>query len=282
MSKIRLFSWNVNGLRAVLKKQAIQNFLSIENPDFCCFQEVKAKPEQVEKEILDTPLENYQLHWNSATRPGYSGTMTIAKTNLPILSTETNLSEYFKSPDFDQAKSKLLENDGFGSPFSEGRVLTLETENFYLVNVYTPNSKTDLSRLKLRHELWDPLFLAYLKHLEKTKPVVVCGDFNAAHQEIDLARPKQNTKNAGFTQEEREGISEILKQDFIDTFRALNPDTARYTWWSHWGKARENNIGWRIDYFFISKSLEKNLEAAEIYETILGSDHCPISITLNF
>ena len=208
--------------------------------------------------------------------------MTIAKTNLPILSTETNLSEYFKSPDFDQAKSELLENDGFGSPFSEGRVLTLETENFYLVNVYTPNSKTDLSRLKLRHELWDPLFLAYLKHLEKTKPVVVCGDFNAAHREIDLARPKQNIKNAGFTQEEREGISEILKQDFIDTFRSLNPDTARYTWWSHWGKARENNIGWRIDYFFISKSLEKNLEAAEIYETILGSDHCPISITLNF
>ena len=282
MSKIRLFSWNVNGLRAVLKKQAIQNFLSVENPDFCCFQEVKAKPEQVKKEILDTPLENYQLHWNSAVRPGYSGTMTIAKTNLPILSTETNLSEYFKSPDFDQAKSELLENDGFGSPFSEGRVLTLETENFYLVNVYTPNSKTDLSRLKLRHELWDPLFLAYLKHLEKTKPVVVCGDFNAAHQEIDLARPKQNTKNAGFTIEERQGISEILKQDFIDTFRSLNPDSNRYTWWSHWGKARENNIGWRIDYFFISKSLEKNLEAAEIYETILGSDHCPISITLNF
>ena len=282
MSKIRLFSWNVNGLRAVLKKQAIQNFLSNEDPDFCCFQEVKAKPEQVEKEILDTPLENYQLHWNSATRPGYSGTMTIAKTNLPILSTETNLSEYFKSPDFDQAKSELLENDGFGSPFSEGRVLTLEAENFYLVNVYTPNSKTDLSRLKLRHELWDPLFLAYLKHLEKTKPVVVCGDFNAAHQEIDLARPKQNTKNAGFTTEERQGISEILKQNFIDTFRSLNPDTARYTWWSHWGKARENNIGWRIDYFFISKSLEKNLEAAEIYESILGSDHCPISITLNF
>ena len=282
MSKIRLFSWNVNGLRAVLKKQAIQNFLSVENPDFCCFHEVKAKPEQVEKEILNTPLENYQLHWNSAERPGYSGTMTIAKTNLPILSTETNLSEYFKSPDFDQAKSELLENDGFGSPFSEGRVLTLETENFYLVNVYTPNSKTDLSRLKLRHELWDPLFLAYLKHLEKTKPVVVCGDFNAAHQEIDLARPKQNTKNAGFTIEERQGISEILKQDFIDTFRSLNPDSNRYTWWSHWGKARENNIGWRIDYFFISKSLEKNLEAAEIYESILGSDHCPISITLNF
>ena len=282
MPKIHLFSWNVNGLRAVLKKQAIQNFLSVENPDFCCFQEVKAKPEQVKKEILDTPLENYQLHWNSAVRPGYSGTMTIAKTNLPILSTETNLSEYFKSPDFDQKKSKLLINDSFGSPFSEGRVLTLETENFYLVNVYTPNSKTDLSRLKLRHELWDPLFLAYLKHLEKTKPVVVCGDFNAAHQEIDLARPKQNTKNAGFTQEEREGISEILKQDFIDTFRSLNPDSNRYTWWSHWGKARENNIGWRIDYFFISKSLEKNLEAAEIYETILGSDHCPISITLNF
>ncbi len=282
MPKIRLFSWNVNGLRAVLKKQAIQNFLSVENPDFCCFQEVKAKPEQVKKEILDTLLENYQLHWNSAVRPGYSGTMTIAKTNLPILSTETNLSEYFKSPDFDQAKSELLENDGFGSPFSEGRVLTLETENFYLVNVYTPNSKTDLSRLKLRHELWDPLFLAYLKHLEKTKPVVVCGDFNAAHQEIDLARPKQNTKNAGFTIEERQGISEILKQDFIDTFRSLNPDSNRYTWWSHWGKARENNIGWRIDYFFISKSLEKNLEAAEIYESILGSDHCPISITLNF
>ena len=162
----------------------------------------------------------------------------------------------------------------------EGRVLVLEFEKFYLVNVYTPNSKPDLSRLILREETWDPEFLKFLKDLEKIKPVVVCGDFNAAHEEIDIARPKTNHHSAGFTDEERRGITNLINAGFVDSFRVLNPDVQRYTWWSHWGHARENNVGWRIDYFFISKSLRKNLKSAEIYEGVMGSDHCPVSIDL--
>ena len=143
-----------------------------------------------------------------------------------------------------------------------------------------PNSKPDLSRLKLRENEWDPGFLKYLKELEKEKPVVVCGDFNAAHEEIDIARPKTNHHSAGFTDEERQGITNYINAGLIDTFRSLNPDSVRYTWWSHWGKARENNVGWRIDYFFVSKSLKPSLKSAEIYEKVMGSDHCPISIEL--
>ena len=158
--------------------------------------------------------------------------------------------------------------------------MTLELKDFYLVNVYTPNSKPDLSRLKLRETEWDPAVLEYLKELEKTKPVVVCGDFNAAHEEIDIARPKTNHHSAGFTDEERRGISNLISAGFIDTFRSLNPDAVRYTWWSHWGDARANNVGWRIDYFFVSKSLKSKLKSAEIYENVMGSDHCPISIEL--
>ena len=164
----------------------------------------------------------------------------------------------------------------------EGRILIIDLKEFYLVNVYVPNSKPDLSRLKLREQDWDPGFLQLLKELEKEKPVVTCGDFNAAHEEIDLARPAANHHNAGFTDEERQGISNLIKAGFIDTFRFEHPDSERYTWWSHWGNARANNVGWRIDYFFISKSLQKNLKSAEIYENYMGSDHCPISIDLEF
>ena len=163
---------------------------------------------------------------------------------------------------------------------TEGRILTLDFGNFFLINVYTPNSKPDLSRLPLRETTWDPEYKNLLKKLEKEKPVITCGDFNVANEEIDLARPKTNHKNAGFTNEERQGIKNLINSGFLDTFRFLHPEEIRYTWWSHWGKARENNVGWRIDYFFISKSLEKNLLSAEIYEASLGSDHCPISITL--
>lgn len=164
----------------------------------------------------------------------------------------------------------------------EGRILTLEFPNFYLVNVYTPNSKPDLSRLTLREQTWDPAFLTCLKQLEQTKPVITCGDFNAAHTEIDLARPKTNHHSAGFTDAERQGITNILNAGFIDTFRSTHPDTKRYTWWSHWAHARENNVGWRIDYFFISSSLKPQLHSAEIYEHYFGSDHCPISIEMEF
>ena len=258
---LKIFSWNVNGLRAVINKGALQKFIKEYHPDIVCLQETKAKQGQAE---IDLP--EYEEIWNSAERPGYSGTAIFTKIKpLSIkntLSTDKNFT------------------DQFGNPLTEGRVLTVEFEKLYLVNVYTPNSKNALERLEMREKLWDPEILKYLKSLEKEKPVVVCGDFNAAHQEIDIARPKTNHHSAGFTNEERQGITNYINAGFIDTFRILNPQAVRYTWWSHWGKARENNVGWRIDYFFISKSLKKNLKSAEIYEDIMGSDHCPISIEL--
>lgn len=259
----RIYSWNVNGLRAVINKGALQEFIAHEMPDILCIQETKAKQGQAE---IDLP--EYEEIWNSAERPGYSGTAIFTKIK-PLSVRNTLPSDY----DF---------KDQFGDPCNEGRVLTAEFDHFYLVNVYTPNSKRELERLRLRKELWDPAFLKYLKDLEKTKSVVVCGDFNAAHEEIDLARPQSNHHNAGFTDEERQGITNLLNAGFIDTFRALHPNDQRYTWWSHWGHARENNVGWRIDYFFISKSLKSNLKSAEIHESYMGSDHCPISIDLEF
>ena len=260
---MRIFSWNVNGLRAVLNKGALQDFIKAEQPDILCVQETKAKPGQAE---VDFP--EYEELWNSAERAGYSGTAIFTKIK-PIAVNNTLPAEV----DF---------ADQFGDPLSEGRVQTAEFEKFYLVNIYTPNSKRALERLSLREKLWDPAILKYLKELEKTKPVAVCGDFNAAHTEMDLARPKTNHHNAGFTDEERKGISNLIDAGLMDTFRYLNPAAERYTWWSHWGHARENNVGWRIDYFFISDSLKKNLKSAEIYEKHLGSDHCPISIELEF
>ena len=261
-----LYSWNVNGIRAVLKKGVLQELL-------------QSKKDQVEVDFPD-----YQEVWNSADRAGYSGTAIFAKNHQSLQSTELNL-EHFLATQTDPEITKILgqlHQDQYGAPLNEGRITTVETPHFYLVTVYTPNSKNDLSRLNLRHDLWDPLFLYYIKYLEQTKPVVFCGDLNVSHQEIDLARPKQNTKNAGFTQEEREGIENYVKNHLLDTFRTLHPETIKYSWWSHWGHARENNVGWRIDYFFISKILKKHLLSAEIHDQILGSDHCPISITLQF
>lgn len=253
---MRLFSWNVNGVRAVLKKGALVDFLKAEQPDVLCIQEVKAFPEQVEFDFADL---GYKVFWNSAKRAGYAGTATLVKKEINVSRRECELSE-------------LAEQ--------EGRVLVLDFGKFYLVNVYTPNSKRDLTRLKLRELEWDPAFLGLLKDLEREKPVVTCGDFNAAHTEIDIARPKANRKNAGFTDEERQGVTNLLAAGFVDTFRALHPGVQRYTWWSHMGHARENNVGWRIDYFFISSALRKQLRGAEIYESIAGSDHCPVSVDL--
>ena len=252
---IKLFSWNVNGLRAVLRKGDFSSFLNSQKPDVLCIQEIKCNPDQLDLFETDA-LKNYKVFWNSAKRPGYSGTAILVNKSLSVKEKDST--------------DKL----------DEGRIITLEFENFYLVNVYTPNSKPDLSRLRLRHDEWDPEFKDYLKELEDIKPVITCGDFNCAHEEIDLARPKQNHYNAGFTNEEREGITNLCSAGFIDTFRYLHPDSKRYTWWSHWGKARENNVGWRIDYFFISDALKKNLKESEIYESQQGSDHCPISITM--
>ena len=260
---MRIFSWNVNGLRAVLKKGALQDLIVQESPDIICLQETKAKPGQAE---VDLP--EYEELWNSAERPGYAGTAIFTK--IKPLSVRNNL------------PTELNMTDDFGDPLAEGRVLTAEFEKFYLVTVYTPNSKNALERLSLREKLWDPEFLKYLKSLEKSKPVVVCGDFNAAHTEMDIARPKANHHSAGFTDEERQGISNIINAGLVDTFRELHPNEQRYTWWSHWGRAREDNVGWRIDYFFVSESLCENLKSAEIYEKHLGSDHCPVAIELEF
>lgn len=264
---MRIFSWNVNGLRSGLKKGTFLGFLDKEQPDILCLQETKAKKDQVEIDLPD-----YEEYWNSADRPGYSGTAIFSK--LPT-SVTTDFSPAL------QAKYSW-QSDAYGDPLHEGRLQISEFPEFYLVNVYVPNSKRDLSRLRLREQVWDPTLLAQLQLLEQQKPVVVCGDFNAAHTEIDLARPKQNAHNAGFTAEERQGISNLLAAGFIDTFRTLHPDSQRYTWWAHFAHARENNIGWRIDYFFISRCLLPHLRAAEIYEHYAGSDHCPVSITLEF
>lgn len=260
---MKIFSWNVNGLRAVINKGALQEFIKECQPDILCLQETKAKQGQAE---IDLP--EYEELWNSAERPGYSGTAIFTK--VKPLSTRNGF------------PTDVIFRDEFGDPLTEGRVLTAEFEYFYLVDVYTPNSKNALERLPLREKKWDPEFLKYLKSLEKTKPVVICGDFNAAHEEIDIARPKTNHHSAGFTDEERQGITNLINAGFVDTFRSLHPSDIRYTWWSHWGHARENNVGWRIDYFFISKALKQNLKSAEIYESVMGSDHCPISIDLEF
>ncbi len=271
---MKIYSWNVNGLRAVLRKNALQDFLATEKPDILCLQEIKAKPAQVG---YDFP--GYKIVWNPAERPGYSGTATLfSESSMDLAKEKINLSDVCQSATFSIGEVSPENNIAV----FEGRILITDCEKFYLVNVYVPNSKPDLSRLRFREENWDPDFLKSLKELEKTKPVVVCGDFNAAHQEIDLARPKANHLHAGFTDQERQGITNLLHAGFIDTFRAEHPDVERYTWWSHWGKARENNVGWRIDYFFISESLKQNLKSAEIYEHYFGSDHCPIGIELEF
>ncbi len=265
---MKLYSWNINGLRSVLKKGTLDELIKTHQPDILCLQEIKAKPGQA---TVDYP--EYLELWNSAERPGYSGTAVFTKFQ-PVAN--------FNSFTTDLQASYNWNEDKYGSPLNEGRVQTVEFPGFYLVNVYTPNSKNDLSRLKLRENLWDPAFLRFLRTLEANKPVVVCGDFNAAHTPLDLARPKENEHNAGFTDEERQGIKNLVTAGFVDTFRYFYPSTQRYTWWSHWSHCRERNVGWRIDYFFISPSLLPHLRSAEIHEQIMGSDHCPISIELDF
>lgn len=288
VEKLRIYSWNVNGLRAVLRKGALQAFLEAEHPDILCLQEIKAQPEQV-----DYDFPGYKVFWNPADKPGYSGTAILFSEykDFRFMSPKMYIPDGAEKivpqgqlfPDAQRMTflaNKSNEEKNIAS--REGRIIVLDCRNFYLVNVYVPNSKPDLSRLKLREIKWDPELLNLLKTLEAEKPVVVCGDFNAAHQEIDIARPKTNHHSAGFTDEERQGITNLIKAGFVDTFRSLHPNSVRYTWWSHWGQARANNVGWRIDYFFVSKSIKNHLKSAEIYETITGSDHCPISIELEF
>jgi len=250
---MKLISWNVNGLRAVLKKNFLE-FLEAEKPDALCLQETKCTPDDVEQ----LWPAHYKTFWNSAKKPGYSGTAIFIK-NQPL---------------------KVAPNIGIAGHDQEGRVLAAELDDFFLVNVYVPNSKRDLSRLEYRQK-WDRDFLAYLKYLEQKKPVIFCGDLNVAHREIDLANPKANVRNHGFTVEERNGFSAFIASGFVDTFREFEPGGGHYTWWSVFGSARARNIGWRLDYFLISQSLRSRLKKASILPKVLGSDHCPVAIELD-
>ncbi len=264
---MRIVSWNVNGLRSVHKKGLFLPFIETLRPDIVGLQETKAQ--QHESEIQ---LDSYKEYWNSATKKGYSGTAIFSL--VEPLSIASNFPEKIVEK-FD------VRPDQFGDPNVEGRVITAEYEHFYLVNVYTPNSKGDLERLGLRHKQWDPAFLAYCKQLEKKKPVIFCGDLNVAHTVDDLANPKENEGEHGFTPEEREGVDKMIEAGFVDTFRLFTQGKGHYSWWTPWRQARERNVGWRIDYFFVSKSLVPKLTAATIHSDIFGSDHCPVSIDLD-
>ena len=229
-------------------------FVETESPDILCLQEVKA-----EQTLVNLELPGYHHYWNSAKKPGYSGTALFSK-HRPLR---------------DTYGLAIEKHD------AEGRVITTDFDNFFMVNVYTPNSKRDLSRLFYRQKEWDVDFLNYVKKLEKTKPVIFCGDLNVAHKEIDLTNPSSNRKNHGFTDEEREGFANIIKAGFLDTFREFTDEGGHYTWWSQMNNCRARNIGWRIDYVLISKSLRPQLKDAFILPKVLGSDHCPIGITID-
>lgn len=263
---MNIFSWNVNGLRAILKKGELQSLIADYHPDIICLQETKAKEGQAEVDLPD-----YQEIWNSADRPGYSGTAIFTK--IKPISITRGFSHDINS-------GNLWHEDPHGDTTSEGRVLTAEFPDFFLVTVYVPNSKHELTRLTLREKLWDPALLQYTKDLEKQKPIIICGDFNVAHQPIDLARPDDNIHNAGFTAEERKGFDNIMSAGFIDTFRHLHPQEQKYSWWTYRAGARIRNIGWRIDYFLISPSLLPRLKSADIHDEVMGSDHAPISISI--
>lgn len=267
----KIYSWNVNGIRAVLRKNEILPFLEKEQPDALCIQELKGSKEQAEKEGFKLP-EGYSEFWYPADKPGYSGTAIFSKVK-PL-----QVVNGFPQDIIDTYK---VTGDTFGDPNKEGRVLAAEFEKYWVVTVYTPNAKDDLGRLALRHKQWDPAFLAYVKQLEKSKPVVFCGDLNVAHTEDDLANPKPNRGKKGFTNEEREGFQNFVDAGFIDTLRMFEQGNGHYTWWSHFAKSRERNVGWRIDYFMVSEALRGNVKAADIHASQMGSDHCPISVTLD-
>ena len=249
---MRFVSWNVNGLRACTGKGFCESFNKLD-ADFFCLQETKMQQGQ-----LDIEFAGYDSYWNYAEKKGYSGTAVFAK-HKPL---------------------NVTYGIGVEEHDREGRVITLEMDNFFLVTVYTPNSQDGLKRLEYRMR-WEDDFRTYLKNLDAVKPVVVCGDLNVAHEEIDLKNPRTNRKNAGFTDEEREKFSVLLADGFIDTFRWLHPQQVTYSWWSYRFKAREKNAGWRIDYFLTSQRLRDNIGVAEIHTDIMGSDHCPVTLELD-
>lgn len=247
---MRLVSWNVNGLRACIKKGFV-DFVKEDQADVYCLQEVRALHEQVELE-----LPGYTMYWNPAQKRGYSGTAIISR----------------------QAPLHVFPGIGLADHDTEGRVLTAEFAEYFVVTVYTPNAQRELTRLDYRQNEWDKEFLKFVRRLEKKKPVIFCGDLNVSHQDIDLANPKSNRGNAGFTDEERQGFDKILKAGFIDTFREFETGGGHYSWWSNRPGVRERNVGWRLDYFLISGALRPRLVSAAILADVLGSDHCPISV----
>lgn len=263
--RISIYSWNVNGIRAVMRKELFVPFIEQHQPDILCLQETKAEQGQAEIDLPD-----YQEHWFSAKKKGYSGTAIFSK--YEPLSVVNGL------PDSIIKKYKM-EGDVYGDPNDEGRVITAEYDQFYIVTVYTPNAKDDLSRIPLR-QAWDPGFLAYVQQLEKKKPVVFNGDLNVAYTEDDLARPKENVGKKGFTNEERAGFQAFIDAGFVDTLRLFKEGNGYYTWWTHWANARARNVGWRIDYVMVSAALRNNVVDASIHADVYGSDHCPVSITL--
>jgi exodeoxyribonuclease-3 len=264
---VKIYSWNVNGIRAVINKGLFEPFVTSEKPDIICLQEIKAMPEQV---TLSLP--GYEQFWYSAEKPGYSGTAIFSKPK-PI--------QVVNGFPQNIIKEFGVSGDVYGDPNLEGRVIAAEFEKFWVVGVYTPNTKDDLSRLELRHKHWDPAFLAYCQQLEKNKPVVFCGDLNVAHTELDLANPGPNRGKKGFTDEERAGIQAYVDNGFVDTLRLFKQGNGFYTWWTHFANARVRNVGWRIDYVLVSQSLKAKVKAAEIHPSVMGSDHCPVSVTLD-
>ena len=265
---MRLVSWNVNGLRSVHNKGLFLPFIETLKPDIACLQETKAEQHQ---SVIDLP--DFGEYWNSSKgRKGYSGTAIFSK--VKPLSTRLDFPDSI-------VKKFNLGPDGYGDPNGEGRVIAAEYKDFFMVNVYTPNSKPDLSRLTLRELNWDPAFLAYCMELEKEKPVIICGDLNVAHTEDDLANPKPNIGEHGFTQEERDGMTRFINAGFVDSFRMFTKGNGHYTWWTNFGNSRARNVGWRIDYFLVSKKIAHHVKSAQIHADIMGSDHCPISIDLS-
>jgi len=253
---MRLVSWNVNGIRAAMKKEFITSLNSMQT-DILCLQETKAQDEQVTEALKE--IEGFHLFRNSAEKKGYSGTAILTR----------------------QAPISVQYDMGIEEHDTEGRVITAEFENFFLITVYTPNSGSELKRLEYRQQ-WDADFLTYIKKLEEIKPIIVCGDLNVAHRDIDLARPKPNyNKSAGYTQAEIDGLDNYIKANLIDTFRHTHPEKVKYSWWSYRAGARTKNVGWRIDYFLISASLTKQIQDADILNDILGSDHCPVSLDIS-
>ncbi|HIU51921.1 MAG TPA: exodeoxyribonuclease III [Candidatus Merdicola faecigallinarum] len=253
---MKLISWNVNGLRAAMTK-GFEDFFKKENADIFCIQETKMQESQIDENIKNM-LGDYYVYWNSAEKKGYSGTAIFSKIKPINVTYGIGIEEHDK----------------------EGRVITLEFKEFYMVTIYTPNSKRELERLEYR-QIWEDEIRKYLSELDKRKPVIMCGDLNVAHKEIDLKNPKTNRRNAGFTDEERNKMTELLDNGFVDSFRYLYPDKEEcYTWWSYMFHAREKNVGWRIDYFIVSQKIKERIEEAEIYQDILGSDHCPVGLEI--